>query len=329
VVLGRQVRDGRGGLGHPVELRDLAGEVLEHAPLQLRRDRRGRVLDVVQAAEVGAVELGRVEQHRQHRRHEHGVRDPLALDGGEHGGGVEARQQHLRGPDPCARDDVGGAGDVEHRADVQPALRLAVAGRHQVVQGVGQQVAVAEHHPLGPPGRAAGVRDRRQRARLHAGRRRGRARREILVGEAVVRAGPRGVEDQLPQAGAALAQGARDLEASLVDDEDLDAGVVDHEGQLIGGKAVVEVGDHAPERRHREPALEMRDRVGPEVAEARSLPQAELAECGPERADPRGELAVAERPLAVDDRDRVAVHERRALQRPAQVHRLSPRGRAA
>ena len=283
----------------------------------------------MQAAEVGAVELGRVEQHRQHGGDEHGVRDPLALDGGEHGGGVEARQQHLRGPDPRAGDHVGGAGDVEHRADVEPALRLAVAGGDQVVEGVGQQVAVAEHDPLGPPGRAAGVRDRRQRAGLHAGHRRGRARGEVLVGKAVVRAGHRGVEDQLPQAGAALPQGARDLEPRLVDDEHLDAGVVDHEGQLVGGEAVVEVGDHAPERRHREPALEVRDRVRPEVAEARPLPQAELAERGAQRADPRGELAIGQRPLAVDDRDRVAVHERRALQRPAQVHRLSPPGRAA
>ena len=220
VVLGREVGDRRSGLGHPVELRDLAGQVLQHAPLELGRDRGGRVLHVAQAAEVGAGELGRVEQHREHRRHERHVRDPLPLDRGEHRRGVEAGQQHLPGPDPGAREDVGRPGDVEHRGHVQEPVLGAVAGRDQVVLRVGEQVAVAEHHALRPPGGAAGVGDRPQRVALHPGIGGGRPGREVLVGEAVVGRGS--VEDQLPQARAALPQAARDVEPGRVHDEDLD-----------------------------------------------------------------------------------------------------------
>ena len=179
VVLGREVGDGRRGLGHPVELGDVAvRQPLEHAPLQLGRDRRGRVLDVPERRQVGGVGAGRVEQHREHGRDEHGVRDPLALDRLQHRGGVEAREQDLLRPDPRAREQVGDPGDVEHRAHVQPALVGAVAGGGEVVLRVGEQVAVAEHHALGRAGGAAGVGDGRERvgrevARLRAaGRRR-------------------------------------------------------------------------------------------------------------------------------------------------------------
>ena len=86
VVRPGQPRDRRRGLGHPVELHDVAvRQPVEQAPLELGRDRRGRVLEMAQAADVGA--RGVLEQERDHRGHEDGVRDALASDRGQDGRG--------------------------------------------------------------------------------------------------------------------------------------------------------------------------------------------------------------------------------------------------
>ena len=209
VVLRREMRDRGRRLGHAVKLRDLAREPVQHAPLQLGRDRRGGVLDVAQAAQIRGGALGCVEQHPQHRRDERRVRDPLALDRREHRRGLEARQHDLHGAHPCARVEIRDPGHVEHRAHVEEAGLPAMAGGDQVVERVGEQVGVAEHHALGRPGRAPRVGDRRQRVLIDTGRRGPIPGDQLLVGQAVVRrrAGP--VEHQPGDRRAAVAQGPR------------------------------------------------------------------------------------------------------------------------
>ena len=179
VVLGREVGDGRRGLGHPVELGDVAvRQPLEHAALELGRDRRGGVLDVPQRREVGGVGARRVEQHREHRRHEHGVGDPLALDRLEHGGGVEAREQRPAPRRPtCTR-----AGSRSRRRGTS-GTRAASAGRRG---GRWRRGCAARWRagcrgvsitPFGRPGRAAGVGDGGERVGREVARRDAAGRR--------------------------------------------------------------------------------------------------------------------------------------------------------
>ena len=77
------------------------------------------------------------------------MRDALVLDRGQDGFRVEPRQYDLARAHPRAREDVRGPGGVEHRADVQEQVARTVLRREQVVLGVGEQVAVAQHHPFG------------------------------------------------------------------------------------------------------------------------------------------------------------------------------------
>ena len=107
VVGGRAGRDGRRGLGHPVELRDVdVREALQDAPLELGRDRRCGVLDVDEAGEVGGVQVRVVEQHPQHGRDQDEVGDLVVLDRLQDRGGVEARHDDLVRADPRRRDEV-------------------------------------------------------------------------------------------------------------------------------------------------------------------------------------------------------------------------------
>ncbi|MNL27294.1 hypothetical protein D3C87_1488770 [compost metagenome] len=89
----------------------------------------------------------------------------MLRDGLQHGLGVEA-----------ATEDVGRAGhggeqdadvrQVEHGRGVEVDAALVEGNRHQQVGGDGVHVAVAEHHPLGQAGGAAGVEDAGQIAVL-------------------------------------------------------------------------------------------------------------------------------------------------------------------
>ena len=63
----------------------------------------------------------------------------------------------------------------------------------------------------------------------------------------------------------------------------------------------------------------MRERVHAEEADPRPLPQAEVVERGADGAHPRGELRIGQRALAVHHGGPPAVHERGALQWPAEV----------
>ena len=111
-------------------------------------------------------EPGHVEQHREHRRHEHGVGDRLALD-----------RQRGRRPRRTAAARRGGRPPTSRRTrwrsrrrgtsgrSAATRVRRAVPGGDQVVLGIGEQVPVAEHHALGPPGGAARVGDRGERGR--------------------------------------------------------------------------------------------------------------------------------------------------------------------
>ena len=213
VVRAREARDRRRGLGHPVELDDVAvRQPLEHAPLQLGRDRRRRVLQVAQTGGAGGV----LEQHREHRRDEDAVRDAVRVDRLQHRHRLEARQDHRPRAHPRAGEHVRRARDVEHRAHVQPAVLPRMTGHREVVERVRDQVAVAEHHALGRAGGAAGVGDRRQRVLVHARERVLRPGHQRLV---------------------VHHRHAELLGPRIVGDQRLELRVLDHERQLLDARA--------------------------------------------------------------------------------------------
>ena len=166
---------------------------------------------------------------------------------------------------------------------------------------------MAEHHALGRARGAARVGDRGQRVLADAG----------WLHRLARRARPR--PPRAPRSAPAAAP--RDRQPLGVGHQQLDAGVVDHERQLVLGQPMVEAHEHAARGGHAQPALEVRERVAAEEPDPPLLERAE-------RRDPPRELAIRHRARPVDDRDLVAVHERRARQRPAQVAH-SPSSRAA
>jgi hypothetical protein len=154
------VRD-RAGLGQAVYLAHSAAHPLGQFLFRLRAQRRGAAHDVPQGREVPASH-GRVADERQcHRRHHVAARHGVTFQQIKELPGLEAGN----GDDCCSCaqpgvHDPGQPGQVEERQ----------RGEHHVVGGqgeqglaldhVGDQVAVAEHHSLAQPGRAARIRDR-------------------------------------------------------------------------------------------------------------------------------------------------------------------------
>ena len=150
--------DGHGALALAVEIVELGAQQRECA-LQIGEVHRGAAVDDgLEAARVGRTCAGVIDEARHHGgRSEHA--DVF---------GCRQRVEHLVGFERAFEDDVvAAAGDVGEaveagamrqrrgvqdgvaRVDVVDVGVVAVAGK--------QQVAVAEHRALGPPGGAAGV----------------------------------------------------------------------------------------------------------------------------------------------------------------------------
>ena len=114
IALG-QDRD-RIAFGLSVQLRENRADALDALDQPRRRHRRGAVEQIVERRQVGASQLRMIQQHIDHRRHEHREIDFFARDGGEHGlriktlehmhrAALEERRQHLRARDMADRRD--------------------------------------------------------------------------------------------------------------------------------------------------------------------------------------------------------------------------------
>ncbi len=136
-VVGRRVRE-RAGLVRPVELKHVrAGAVLEFLG-PLVGDHLATGEHDAQRRQVVAVQRGRVEHHDELRRHRREHRDPVVLDGPQHGLDVEARahdarrardrRREVRGPEPEA--ERRGQRGEEHvvRREVRHSVRELVKG---------------------------------------------------------------------------------------------------------------------------------------------------------------------------------------------------------
>ena len=157
VVLGGQLGDGAGRLGHAVDLDEIALEHLHGRQQRLVGDRRGAVDD---RAQRGKRALGRARHLRheaQHGRHEQRVGDRFLLISSRIGRGIE-----------LADDDGDAAAVMPTSAQPQPPMwnsgmhtRLTELSskRHGAVTSLEQreQVGVGHHDALGQAGGAAGV----------------------------------------------------------------------------------------------------------------------------------------------------------------------------
>ena len=158
VVLLAQRGDRHRALGLAVELE----EDRAHAPHGLgqagRRRGRRAVEHRLQARQVVLVELRVVEQHVDHRRHEHRGRDAVGLDGLHELLGIEPGEHGQRSALEQGRREEGGAGVGERRAD-QEADLVGPLPLAQLDRGHGRPTAVGAHDPLGLAGGAARVGD--------------------------------------------------------------------------------------------------------------------------------------------------------------------------
>ena len=161
---GRLGTDQRAGLRTAVALPDLAAG---HPPLELGRHLRGQWCrargDPLQAGQV--VRLERLsQQHLDHRRHQRADLHAVLLDQLHEPGRVEPAHQHaaggLPGVQPGHRDEQ--AIGVGQRQRQQPAHAIRGVGRGRGGRSGCVQRRVAERHPLGSAGGAAGVQQRGQ-----------------------------------------------------------------------------------------------------------------------------------------------------------------------
>ena len=145
VVERRELSDVRGRLGHAVALHEVARQLGEGPPQERHGHRRRGVDAQPPRRQVALGGTGMVQEHVDHRRHEHTDRDLVLLDQTADEVRFEAGADHVRTADEREDVDVRDARRMEHRGDVQEAVvGVQRVGPHQVL-GVHHQVAVRLH----------------------------------------------------------------------------------------------------------------------------------------------------------------------------------------
>ena len=146
-------------LGHAVGLHEAHPGQRGHGPLDhCFRHRGGAIGDGVQCTQVARLLHRRmVDHHLDHGRHQQHMGDPVAGHDVEHPFGVEARHDRMRIAFDPVRHRHAHVGQMEHRRGMQ----IGAVGGGQTIgahrQARAAQIGVAEHHPLGKTGGAAGV----------------------------------------------------------------------------------------------------------------------------------------------------------------------------
>ncbi len=182
IVVGlAQGGDGHRALGLAVELEEDRPHATDGLGEPGGRGGRRAVEDGLQAREVVLVELGVVEQHVEHRGHEHRGGDAVLLDRAHEGLGVEAGQHRERPALEQGGREERGAGVRQRRAHQEAHLVGPLPLGH-LDRGHGHAAPVGAHDPLGLAGGPARVGDagevlgvdqrRHERLGLEAGRKR-------------------------------------------------------------------------------------------------------------------------------------------------------------
>ena len=214
---------------------------------------------------------------------------------------------HVFGPHRRERVDAAPAVAVEHGQ--RPHVHVVVAGAHvdDVVVGVGVEVAVREHHALGPRRRARGVVDADEVVLVQLGVGRGRlrlARDQILpVAPAVGRGGVAVARhDPVLHLGQPLADGVERARQVRIGQQHTGPRMREGVAEVVGDEAVVEGHEHGPDERGSVERFEEVVAVGAEDADAVALAHAQPRQRVGEAAAAGRELGVGEAPPAVHHR---------------------------
>ncbi len=239
---GREVGATAGGLGHPVELHEIAAEGCARPAQDILGDRRGAIGDRLELRISAAVRIGLKQHHLDHRGGEEGVRDIFLAQHPHRVGSCKILHQHqpsaLREP----RETNVRPRDVEQGHDDHHRLVLAISeavdlGRRFEESAI---IGVGQHDALGQPGRAAGVELKHIVGEL---RRVGERRVGCAAKPRVERLERRmfAVErDQARRRGQIGHRRERAVEEILADEEQLRPGIAEDEADFGGCEAAVD-----------------------------------------------------------------------------------------
>ncbi len=196
-----------------------------------------------------------LKQRVQHGRDDDGDGHPEPLDRAQKLTGVEAGD-HRVGPSGHRQGEQPGASSqMEQWRNMKVDAVLRDAQIHQSRHGVGDEVVVAEHHALGPPGGSARVEQRRQIRSaplgvLHRGRRRYQGLVVQRGGSCALHVGSAG--DEMGEALTGFEQAERFREVSRVGKQNLRTAVVQAVSLLRRCPPAVDGSKHAPGPEHGE-----------------------------------------------------------------------------
>ena len=232
---------------------------------------------------------------------------------------------HLHRPDELGRHDRrrmdDGAADQHHRGQLVQTI-IETVGQHaqqpvflakpQIADDgcrACQEIAMAEHHPLGQAGRSRGIEDHGQ---IPAGPGHFPGARAVVIGVRV-----RVDHDQV---GHACGQWTvrQPPHHRRLHDHDMGAAIVDDVAQLIGGPLDVHVDDHRARLGHRE----HRDHLVRGLAQLHrhtvARPDAQRQQPARQRIHTRADRAIVDADVAIDDRRLVRAQRQVGGQQPVE-----------
>jgi len=250
-------------LGHPVPLDDPDPDVVE--PADHRLGDGGPANDHAKArGELPAsrVLLQGLDDPEPDRRNAGGERHLLPFHEVEEALGIQVRTgEHLARTEHRQSEWEPPRVHVEHRNDGHHDIGLAETHRDCLGEGVEHERTMRVEDPLQPARGTGGVTEADGVGLREGGQRRERrvpGEELFVVFEPRRNRLPRERNDEDPFGVHLVPHLLEDGKQHVVDQDPAVPGVVDHVGQMIGGKAEVERVKHSPRRGHPEVRLEMR-----------------------------------------------------------------------
>ena len=295
-----------------------------HRRLQHRiGHRRGAVGDDPQAGDVVPGQVGEMGDRVDHGRHQQRVGDAMPGDLGQHVGGVEARDEDMRAGNHGDGVGRGAIGQVEHRSGMDVDAVVTVADGRDDHGGVGDQVAMGEHHALRPAGGAAGVEDAGHVVVAGLAERLRHLGEQALVGDHAGRSRRLADMDEGGNRREVL-ELARQAGEGVVQQKRRGAAVLQDEGDLGWRQPRVERHDDGAQCRQGEHRLEIAVAVQRQDGDAVTLADPETGEAAGDPSDPLDGLRPGAATIAEDRRGAARIDGRCPVEALGDLHRYVP-----
>ena len=267
--------------------------------------RRSAIEHALQTTQVEVLEARLFEQHLDHGRHQDDVGHRVVRKRLRAGRRFEARDKDMGAADVGDGIHIQGVGDVEHRCGVQIDGVVDRADHGHVLQGVGDMIAVAQHHALGAAGGAAGIKN--------AGQAVARVGIFLDLGMAIdqhvmhgVGAGQRSVDaDDGQRIFDQFAQGGDQVPEGAIDEQYTATGVAQREGDFRRRPPIVDRHDHAAGPWHGKEDLKMPIGIQSDHRDPLAGRDAEGLKAAGQTRDALGQLAPGATAFTVDGCDAV------------------------